>query len=298
MRRVFIISILIFVFLPSAAQPSDSLIISFPAFSKGWALKGKPKLYNKENLFDHIDGEAEVYLPYGFELLQSGTYANRKDPEQWIVADVYLMGSRLDAFGIYSNYRRPDFEFVKAGVEGFVSPNQLLFYQDRYFVRIQVTGASETDKKTLLDCGRAISGRLPAVYKAPGELAAFDIPEIVPKSEKYIAKSLLGYDFFRRGIIADAFRGRERFQVFVITEDSPDEARQAFDSYTGYLKTEGKGSRVGHSPEGDVLESVDPLYGQVHVELEGHRVLGAVRLQDVSAAKPVIEKIRAKLRTL
>ena len=199
------------------------------------------------------------------------------------------------AFGIYSNYRRPDNDFVKTGAEGFISPSQLLFYQDRYFVRIQVTGDSEVDKKTLMECGKAISGRLPAASNTPPELEIFNIPEVVPKSERYIAKSLLGYDFFRRGMIADAKGGGGKFQVFVITEDSPAAARKAFESYAAYLKSEGKESRIGHSPDREVLESVDPLYGKVHVEQQGRRLLGAVRLQDKSEAIPVLEKLRAKL---
>jgi len=299
MRRIFSAALFILLFTllfrPCAAPAADPLVNVLAPFSAEWALKEKPVLYDRDNLFDHINGEAEIYFPYGFELLASGTYASRKNPELWIVADIYRMGSALDAFGIYSNYRRPDSEFVKTGAEGFVSPSQMLFYQDRYFVRIQVTGDSEVDKKTLLDCGKAISGRLPAVSKMPPELEIFSVPEIVPKSERYIAKSLLGYDFFRRGLIADAKGGGGKFQVFVITEDSPGAASRAFESYAAYLRSEGKETRIGHSPGREVLESVDPLYGKVHVEQEGRRLLGAVRLRDYTAALPVLEKMRAKL---
>ena len=298
MRRTVLAVLLINLLLISAASAAEPLANAFSPFSADWALKGKPVLYDRDNLFDHINGEAEVYFPYGFDLLASGTYANRKDTELWIIADVYRMGSGLDAFGIYSNYRKPDYDFIKLGAEGFVSPSQLLFYQDRYFVRIQVTGDTEVEKKILIDCGRTISGRLPANYKAPPELAIFHIPEIVPHSERYIAKSLLGYDFFRRGLTADAKGAGGKFQVFAIIEDSPDEAHKAFESYSAYLRSEGKEFRVGHSPARDVLESIDPLYGKVHVEQEGGHILGASRLQDFSAAVPVLEKLRARLETI
>jgi hypothetical protein len=269
--------------------------LRLPGFSTSWELKGKPVIYDKENLFDHINGEAEIYFPYGFESLSSSTYENQINPELWIVADVYRMGSGLDAFGIYSNYRRSDYDFVKIGAEGFISPSQLLFFQDRYFVRIQVTGANEVDRRTLMACGSEVSAKLPANFKFPPELEIFHFREIVPKSERYIAKSLLGYDFFRHGLIADAKAAGGKFQVFVITEDSPDAAHKAFESYAAYLRSEGKEFRVGHSPGRDVLESVDPLYGKVHVEQEGSRILGAARLQDFSAAVPVLEKVRARL---
>lgn len=294
MQRIITAVLIVMLFLPCAAQAADPLGGVFVPFSKDWPLKGKPAFYDKNNLFDHVNGEAEIYFPYGFELLASGTYASSKDPELWIVADVYRMGSLLDAFGIYSNYRKPDNEFVKIGAEGFIAPSQLLFYQDRYFVRIQVTGDSEVDKKVLLDCGKAISGRLPAVFTGPAELKIFAVPEIVPKSERYIAKSLLGYDYFRRGMTADARSGGGKFQVFVINEASPEAAHKAFESYAAFLRSEGKEFRIGHSPQREVMEAVDPLYGKVHLEQEGSRLLGAVRLQDYSAASPVLEKMRAK----
>ncbi len=291
-----ILSAVLFILLcvPGASQAADPPADVFAPFSSEWILKNKPVLYDRGNLFDHIDGEAEIFYPYGFDLLASGTYVNRKNPELWIVADVYRMGSRLDAFGIYSNYRRPDNEFVKMGVEGFISPTRLLFYQDRYFVRIQVTGDSEVDGKVILGCGKTISGRLPAVFNKPAELEIFNNPGVVQESSRYIAKSLLGYDFFRRGLIAEAKGGGGKFQVFAVMEGSPDEARRALDNYAAYLRSEGKGLRIGHSPGRDVLEAVDPLYGKVHVEQEGSRILGAVKLPDFSAAAPLLDKMRRK----
>ena len=129
---------------------------SFPAqvlpsggFSPDWALKGKPVLYNPDNLFEHINGEAELFMPYGFERLATATYITGKDADAWLVADVYKMGSLLDAFGIYSNYRRADAEAVRIGADGFISPTQMMFYQDRYFVRLQITEGEASNGRSL-----------------------------------------------------------------------------------------------------------------------------------------------------
>ena len=121
-------------------------------------------LFDKDTLFDHINGEAELYFPYGFDMLATATYMDRNNPEVWIVADVYRMASLLDAFGIYSNYRKADAASVTVGAEGFVSPSQLMFYQDRYFVRLQVTGATSLG-------ARCISCMCPVcIGEAPGSM--------------------------------------------------------------------------------------------------------------------------------
>jgi len=263
--------------------------------TQGWELKDKAALFDKDTLFDHINGEAELYFPYGFDVLATATYMDRKNPEVWIVADVYRMASLLDAFGIYSNYRKADAASVTVGAEGFVSPSQLMFYQDRYFVRIQVTGATGLGQDVLLACARSVSDKLPVHTRPVEELEALKIPGIVPKTERYIAKSLLGYAFFRRGITADALLAGERVQVFLVPEDSVSAAREAFDRYHSYLKAEGKKIQLQEERDYVSMMAVDPLYGGVIVEQSGRYVIGVVRLKEPSSAAKIIQQLRDRL---
>jgi len=201
----------------------------------------------------------------------------------------------LDAFGIYSNYRKADAASVTVGAEGFVSSSQLMFYQDRYFVRLQVTGATSLGQDVFFACARSVSEKLPLNAMPAVELDALKIPSIVPKTERYIAKSLLGYAFFRRGIIADALLPGERVQVFLVTEGSVSAAREAFDGYRSYLEAEGKDIRLQEKRNYVSIEAVDPLYGGVFVEQSGRYIIGVVRLKEPSAARKIIEQLRERL---
>jgi len=268
-----------------------------PAYgcAQGWTLKDKATLFDKDTLFDHINGEAELYFPYGFDVLATATYVNGNNSEVWIVADVYRMASPLDAFGIYSNYRKADAASITVGAEGFVSSSQLMFYQDRFFVRLQVTGATSLEQDVFLACARSVSEKLPSNARPAGELEALKIPGIVPKTERYIAKSLLGYAFFRRGIIADALLEGERAQVFMVLEDSVAAAREAFDQYRYYMKAEGKNMQLQEWQDYVTMVAVDPLYGGVFVEQSGRYIIGAVRLKEPSSATKLIEQLRERL---
>jgi hypothetical protein len=279
-----------------AAEDSIKNILPTPGFTPDWVMKERVTLYNSDTLFDHINGEAELYFPYGFDMLATVTYLNKKNPDVWVVVDVYRMGSLLDAFGIYSNYRKADAAGAVIGTEGFVSSSQLMFYQDRYFVRIQVTGATSLEQELLLACGRTVSRNLPPNTGRPGELEALvGILGMVTKSDRYLGQSLLGYAFFRRGMIADAMLGSERVQVFVVFENSPDAARKAFDDYRSYLKTEGQEMNVTGTTDRMSLTAVDPLYGGVFVEQSGPNLIGAIRMKEASAAKPIVEQLRERL---
>ena len=279
-----------------AAEDSIKNILPTPGFIPDWVMQDRVTLYNSDTLFDHINGEAELYFPYGFDMLATVTYLNKKNPEVWVVVDVYRMDSLLNAFGIYSNYRKADAAGVVIGAEGFVSSSQLMFYQDRYFVRIQVTGATSLEQDLFIACGRAVSRNLPPNTGRPGELEVLvAIPGVVTKSERYLGQSLLGYVFFRRGIIAEAMLGSERVQVFVVFENSSDSARKAFDDYRSYLKAEGQDMNVTGTTDRISLTAVDPLYGGVFVEQSGPYLIGAIRMKAASAANPIVQQLRERL---
>jgi hypothetical protein len=46
-----------------AADLSIKDVLPGKSFAKDWVIEEKAKLYDKDTLFDHIDGEAELYFP-------------------------------------------------------------------------------------------------------------------------------------------------------------------------------------------------------------------------------------------
>ena len=283
---------------PTPAFAVDKILenlLPAPACAEGWNLQEKVTLFDKETLFDRIDGEAELYFPYGFERLAYARYSDRPDGRNVIEADVYVMGSLLDAFGIYASYRRKDGADIAIGAEGTISPAQLFFYQGRYFVRLQGVGTKDPGKDTFLSCARAIAGNLPSVAGRPGELEAFRFPDVDPRSERYVAQSLLGYDFFRQGIVADATLKDGQVQLFLVPEISREAARKAFDRYRSYLEGSGKNAQVTGSAERISLSAVDPLYGNVFVEQAGRFLVGAIRIKDIPSAKQLVDLLRQRI---
>jgi hypothetical protein len=279
--------------LVSGAGSTMEKALPAAACADGWVIDGKAVLYDKDTLFDRINGESELYFHYGFETLVYARYENKRDPKIAIEIDVYKMGSLVDAFGIFANYRRKDDADIAVGAQGTISSSQVFFYQDRYFVRLQVTGATSAPRDAFLSCAKAVSLNLPKSTARPKELEAFAIPSVVKRSERYAAQSLLGYDFFRKGMIADAVLKNEQLQVFVVIEQSRDAARSAFDRYRSYLGTAEQKPPAIEAKAPVSLEAVDPLYGKVFAEQAGRFIIGVVRFKDGSAAKQLVGQVRA-----
>ncbi|MDO9109611.1 MAG: hypothetical protein Q7U40_03075 [Desulfatirhabdiaceae bacterium] len=277
------------------AETDIAKALPAPACVAGWPMDGKVVLFDKDTLFDHINGESELYFPYGFEVLAFARYVNKNNPQEAFDADIYKMGSLLDAFGMYANYRRKDDADVAVGAEGTASSSQLLFYQDRYFVRLQASGTGNPGADIFLACARAISEKLPRSTGRPRELEVFNIPAVEPKSVRYIAQSLLGYDYFRKGIMADALLNDEKVQIFLVFESSTEAAQKVFDQYGQYLKTSDKHVQLGRRQHRGSLKASDPLYGNVVVEQAGRFIFGAVRIKDIPGAQQLVEKLSKRI---
>jgi hypothetical protein len=278
---------------PAADQDMIKRLPS-PACAEGWVMDGNVTLYDKDSLFDRINGESELFFPYGFEVLAYARYESRQDPKIAIDMDVYRVGSLLDAFGLFSIFRRKDAAGAAIGTGGTLSSSQLFFYQDRYFVRLQVTGATSVDQEALRACARSLSRNLPEAAARPRALDALAVPAVVAGSERYIAQSLLGYEFFTKGLVADALLKGETVQVFLMTEATPEAARRTMAAYGAYLKSSGIEPRITGDKGRYSLEGVDPLYGTVVAERSGQSIAGALRVKDTLAAKQLIEQILAR----
>jgi hypothetical protein len=282
----------------TAGAENRAMLSVLPAggFAEGWVMDDEPALFTQDTLFDHINGEAELYFPYGFDTLATARYVRKDAPGSEIAADVYRMGSLLDAFGIWSNYRKADAPKCDLGGDCTRSSSQLLFYQDRYFVRLQATGTPPPPQDAFLACGRSLSRNLPPGKGRPGELELVNVRGITAGSERYIPQSVLGYPFFRRGLTAGANPGGERAQVFVVIDESAAAARKTFDQYLASLKESGRDARLTGTGERVSLDGSDPLYGKVLVEQSGRYLIGAIRLKDPAVVKPILEEMKAKTR--
>jgi hypothetical protein len=281
--------------LPVAAEDQEKRVLPASAFSPGWALEGPIKKYTGEDLFEYINGEAELYVQFGFKILTAGLYLKDGNEKLGITADVYEMGSDLEAFGIYANYRKPQAEPIKAGTEGFVGPSQLMFYQGRYFVQLNASGSASQDQAVFQTLAGLISRNLPASPLRPPELDLLKIPALIPKTEKYIPRSVLGYPFFKKGLTAQALLDGRPVRIFVLLEGSIEGARHTAQAYEKVLKEKGVTLKKEPDSSAEILCAQDPLYGGVCLQPLGSYVLGVADLPDPAQGLPLIRQLQNRI---
>jgi hypothetical protein len=279
-----------------ADDPPLETLLPTPGFSSEWSVADPVKTYTQDDLFNYINGEAELYFPYGFERLASAFYTKKGgNPQIGLTADIYKMGSLLDAFGVYAQYRRANAEFLTMGGEGFINPSQLIFYQDRYFVTLAASGTSQLDRSIFQACAQAISKALPGRTGQPKELDLLKIPALLPRTERYFPENLLGYAFFRQGLIALATQEGKNFRVFVMIERSAESAEKIVDQYARYVKESGMTPKRIPDPEGVMLFSADPLHKGLMLRQKGRFVVGVADLLTPESGMILIKQLTSRL---
>ena len=144
------------------------------AFVSGLALKGFEQqgpltVYNKDNLFDYIDGEAELYFSFGFKLLYKQTYRKKKTGTL-IAVDAYEMKTSRGAQGLLNKHVEEGDSFLKGLADAaYTDSFALLLRKGRYFIRVTphtfVNDTTKTSREDLLDMGHALDRALASARK-------------------------------------------------------------------------------------------------------------------------------------
>ncbi|NIM12270.1 MAG: hypothetical protein GTO45_09170 [Candidatus Aminicenantes bacterium] len=154
-----------------------------PAEINGWQKSAKTTLYTPKNLFEYINGGAELYISYSFKHLLAQKYTKADLPE--ITVDVFDMGSSFNAFGVFSHSREDLDHSVSDDVESEYASGLLTFWKGRYYVSILAYPETEEKKKTVLTLGRHIAGLIKEKSEKPSLIARLPTEHIIKESIRY-----------------------------------------------------------------------------------------------------------------
>jgi hypothetical protein len=150
----------------------------------GWTQVEAPRTYDRETLYDFMDGAADLYFTYAFQRLAVADYQGRDGG--LVRVEIYRTATPDDAYGLftYNAYGDP----LDLGIEGRQSESGLSFWQDHSCVLI--TARSAVDGATLLAFGEAVSAALPA-GGTPPQIAASLPPEgLAPGSIRFFREQM------------------------------------------------------------------------------------------------------------
>lgn len=257
----------------------------FPAID-GWNLVREKTVYTPDNLWDFIDGAADLYLAYGFLDLNIAEY--QKPGVADIRVELYRHKSSPDAFGIYSQERNPEYRFIDIGTEGYAEEGVLNFFCGIYYVKISTHQKGEAVRTATLLVGREVVRQLKQPSEWPSPLSLFPPRGKELRSESYIAMNFLGYAFLHSAYTAK-YSEPAPLSLFLIEMDSPQEAEKMLRRYGESLHQ----SVAARSGEIALID--DPNNGPVTVLLDDRYLCGAYNCGDPKAREKVLSDLRESL---
>ena len=121
--------------------------------------------YTGKELYDYINGGAELYLSYGLVGMTGCKYNGEGLPQ--ITVEIYEMTDSKNAFGVYTQSRDKEESDYGQGSQSF--PDFILFWKDRYFVIVNTQEVVPESQKAiqylakLIDESISETGDIPAV---------------------------------------------------------------------------------------------------------------------------------------
>ncbi len=247
---------------------------------KGWDLKIEKETYTPANLFELIDGAADLYIQYGFQRLYIATYHNNQDIA--VRVELYHHNVPENAYGIYTSERMPDYHFIPVGVQGYTAEGVLHFLTGSFYVKIMSVGSRNAGEEILRLIAEEIVKKINQNNSWPVEISFFPEEGKVFMSDGYVAKNFLGYGFLQSAFTARYTTGGGMTLFIIHGKDK--EAEVMLNTYLGMMK-EDKVRRQ------DGIYIVNDFFnGNVYMSLKSDYIAGAFNVRDEQAAITLIKR--------
>lgn len=287
-----------------AVQPADdlstdknSLEALLPKNNElaGWERAAVPQFFMSENLWEYMNGQAESYLQYGFRKLATIDYILEDNPNSLNI-EIFKMQSPKHAFGIYAAERSIEDKSIKIGVEGYIGQNILNFWKGSYYVKLTAFESSKDIEDILFKFATVIAHKIEDDYSTPELFAFFPEEHKIRMSERYIPQNFLGYSFLKNGYRVDYERDGTRYQVFLVENDSLDEAKDSFKKYKETIESQNE--HVTHEMKSN-YQLLNVQNGQGKVIFQFKSIIGGVlNIDDISESEKIIQAIIEKLKNM
>jgi hypothetical protein len=246
----------------------------FPDRIAGLDRAGQARRFDKDNLYEYINGHAEYFIGAGFRVLAVGEYGAGDDGQPRVVVNLYDMGGALNAFGVLAN-EAGDQAPVDVATLGFRGSQGVNFIHGPYYVQVSLFDPGLEPIEAAREMAAALAEKVEAV-----ELA-FRFPNLgTVKSTRFVREYYRGMEFFNNVVERTFDRDGKEIPAFVIS-GSADEIRALEQSLTGFLTDDGIPFQSVERNGLRFVEVEDPYEGNwFFVALEGQLVGTYAPLED------------------
>jgi hypothetical protein len=228
----------------------DSAAIVLPDRFLDWRVAERLD-FRGQQLYDYINGGAELYISYGLTGMTGCKYESDSLPQ--LTAEIYEMTSAANAYGVYTQSR--DIEECDFGQGSQSFPDFVLFWKGRYFVIVNTQEVTDRSAAAVRSLAALIDSLITDTGTPPDIVADIPQPNLVSAGFLYFHHyiwlnayyfvadhNLLNINDKTDAVLAKYIDGDRR--AYLLMVDYPDGAvaavafRQLIEKYAPELRTD------------------------------------------------------------
>ena len=241
-------------------------------FVRGWEADGPPRVFIEKDLFNHIDGGAELFLEFGFSRLLVQSYVAEKSE---LVLELYEMTEPAAALGIYLMNAGRETPWPEIPARNSSEDAQIIAIKGRYFLKVDNFEGGPALRPEMIALARTVLAKIPGL---PLENPFFALPDSgrVSGSERLIRGPVGLQPFYTLGegdilqlngkifgVLADYQSGNGvRYSRLIVSYPSPDMAAAVLknlgENHDPYMTL-----FIDNDPDGFGFSDFQKKFGQV-----------------------------------
>ena len=129
--------------LEASMEQSSSQLSALVPLPENFAEMTPLESFTSETLYEKINGQADLYLAFGFLNLTSQRYVHTNNQDMWFEVFKYDMGTPENAFSVYNQQYRDDGQPLEWAEFAYSVANALFFVHKQDYLEMRAAGTSD-----------------------------------------------------------------------------------------------------------------------------------------------------------
>ncbi|MBW2277473.1 MAG: hypothetical protein JRF63_08275 [Deltaproteobacteria bacterium] len=209
-----------------------------------WKISSPPRYFGPENLYDLINGGAEIYTEFGLKKMVTTDYKAPGKKTQTVTVEVYDMGSAEGAFGRTARFLEglADPSDAGAGLPaelvdlGILGVGDLIFWKGKYMGHmtlleedpaVDIAAIAKAGKEILPVFAADVASRIAGPAAIPTVFARFPAEGRLGRSEAWFPNNVLGIDGLGAGYAVRYAKGEIAWTAFATKRFADEKSAEA-----------------------------------------------------------------------
>jgi len=191
--------------------------------------------YNAANLYEKIDGKADLYLQNGFVSLQCRRYSSKSSEQNWAEVYVYNMAKTKNAFAVYSGQKRTPRTSLDWAQFGYKTTDSIYIAAGNFYFEIILSADSNELLRSAEVGAKQLAALASKVPCEPFAIGFFPQDNLVTDSYRLVGKDAFGCEGMDNIFTATYKIDANDLTAYIADMNDDNSAQILFEKYHKFL---------------------------------------------------------------